>query len=322
MKQPVPESIKNILVYSSDYQTDLNKYGVKKDFALDRGARVLNQLKEDFGHEIPYLVPSKISIPDILLVHDEEYLESLKNPATWLSIFEFKESEYDSNTAEKPLNMILEDFRIKTGGTKLAATNALSHGLTANLGGGYHHAFPAQGRGYCAINDIAISIRSLQKDKKIEKALIVDLDFHQGDGNAFIFKEDPSVFTLSVHSKEGWPEEKQKSDLDVNIPEGEEGTYIEKMNIGIERALNSFSPDLVFFVAGSDPYEKDILPGTRLLNLSLEQMKTRDKMVIDRFHELKIPLTIVFAGGYGPHVWEVHYHAIKHLLGKHCLIVG
>lgn len=310
------KTFENLLVYSPDYQTDLNKYGVKKDFALDRGARVLKQLEQDHGAPIPYLVPNKIPIADILLVHQKEYLESLKEPTTWLSIFEFKESEYEPSSAAMPLNMILEDFRIKTGGTKLASTNALDHGLTANLGGGYHHAFPDQGRGYCAINDIAISIRSLQRDKKIKTAMIIDLDFHQGDGNALIFKNDQSVFTLSVHSKEGWPDQKQKSDIDVNIPEGEENTYLERTEQAIEKALSSLTPDLVFFVAGSDPYEKDILPGTKLLKLSLDQMKERDKLVIDKFHNLGIPLTIVFAGGYGPHVWEVHYHAIKHLLTR------
>ena len=306
----------NLLVFSPEYQTDLARFGVMKDFALDRGIRVLQKLEEDFGSPIPYLTPSKIPIADILLVHKKEYLESLKNTDTWLSIFEFKESEYHPEKAEKPLHMILDDFLIKSGGTRLAAENALQFGLTANLGGGYHHAFPDMGRGYCAINDIAIAIRSLKKSRRIDSAMIVDLDFHQGDGTALIFKDDPSVFTLSVHSKEGWPEEKQKSDIDINIPEGEESSYLAKTETAVNQALNCIKPDLVVFVAGSDPYEKDILPGSRFLKLTLDQMKERDRMVIDKFHNLGIPLTIVFAGGYGPDVWEVHYNAVKHLLSK------
>lgn len=306
----------NLLVFSPEYQTDLARFGVIKDFALDRGIRVLQKLEEDFGAPIPYLIPTKIPIADILLVHKKEYLESLKNTETWLSIFEFKESEYYPERADKPLHMILEDFRIKSGGTRLAAENALEHGLTANLGGGYHHAFPDLGRGYCAINDIAIAIKSLKKSRRINSALIIDLDFHQGDGTALIFKDDPDVFTLSVHSKEGWPEERQKSDIDINIPEGGEDIYLAKTEAAIDEALTCINPDLVVFVAGSDPYEKDILPGSRFLKLTLEQMKARDSMVIDRFHNLGTPLTIVFAGGYGPDVWEVHYNAVKHLLSK------
>lgn len=306
----------NLLVFSPEYQTDLARFGVMKDFALDRGMKVLQKLEEDFGTPIPYLTPTKIPIADILLVHKKEYLESLKSTETWLSIFEFKESEYHPEKADKPLHMILDDFRIKSGGTRLAAENALEHRLTANLGGGYHHAFPDLGRGYCAINDIAIAIKSLKKSRRINSALIIDLDFHQGDGTALIFKDDPDVFTVSVHSKEGWPEERQKSDIDINIPEGGEDIYLAKTEAAIDEALACIKPDLVIFVAGSDPYEKDILPGSRFLKLTLEQMQARDKMVIDRFHNLGIPLTMVFAGGYGPDVWEVHYNAVKHLLSK------
>lgn len=310
------KSFENLLVFSPEYQTDLSKYGIEKDFALDRGTRVLQQLAIDFGYSIPTTKPKEISLEDMLLVHEREYLESLNNPETWLSIFEFKASEYHAEKAEKPLNMILNDFRLKSGGTKLAAERALEFGLSANLGGGYHHAFPFQGRGYCAINDIAIAIKSLKKSKTIKSALIVDLDFHQGDGTALIFKEDPDVFTLSVHSKEGWPDVKQDSDIDVSIPKGEENTYISKTKIAVDQALSKSNPDLVIFVAGSDPYEKDILPGSQFLKLTLEQLRERDELVIDKFHNLNIPVCMVFAGGYGPDVWEVHYYAVKHLLSK------
>lgn len=303
-----------LLVYSRDYQTDLSKFGIEKDFALDRGIKVLEKLKQDFGHSINTIKPSKIEIEDILLNHDVEYFESLKEPETWLSIFEFKNSEYDPKRAKQPLNTILEDFRIKSGGTKLACLNALDYGLTANLGGGYHHAFPARGQGFCGINDIAITIKSLKKAKQIERALVIDLDFHQGDGTAASFKDDKDVFTLSVHSKEGWPDQKEKSDLDVEIALNSEDTYLDKTKEAIEEALSKTSPDLCIFVAGSDPYEKDILPGSRFIKLSLQQMIERDHFVIDSVSKRNIPMSMVFAGGYGPEVWEVHYHAVKHLL--------
>lgn len=309
-------SFENHLVFCPEYQTDLAQYGIKKEFALDRGIKLLRQLEKDFGQEIVCLRPEKISLSNIELVHSLEYLQSLSDPKTWLSIFEFKETEYFADEAQKPLPEIFEDFRIKSGGTLLAARQALNYSLSANLGGGYHHAMPARGQGFCAINDIAIAIRVLQKEKLINKALVVDLDFHQGDGTALSFADDPNVFTLSVHSKEGWPDDKQTSSLDVEIKENQEHLYLQKTEEAIATALSKITPDLVIYVAGSDPYEKDVLPGSKYIKLSLEQMITRDKMVIDTFSNQQIPLAMVFAGGYGPHVWEVHYHAVKHMLTK------
>jgi acetoin utilization deacetylase AcuC-like enzyme len=199
---------------------------------------------------------------------------------------------------------------------------SLETGLAANLGGGYHHAFPDQGRGYCPINDIAIAIRHLQKTGKIKKALIVDLDFHQGDGTAVTFKNDDSVFTFSVHSEEGWPEVKQQSDLDIPIKEIEKDQYLSKTEAGLKLSLSKFAPDMVIYVGGSDPYEKDVLPGTSYLRLPLAVMKARDELVIDTFADRGISLSTVFAGGYGPDVWEVHYLATRRLLERSGLSFG
>ncbi len=304
------------LVHASQYNTDLSEFGIDKPFALDRGHMVLDQLARDFGRVVPIVQPEPISIDEILLVHTPAYLESLKQTSTWLEIFEFSEDEYNPNLAVKPLPELLDDIRIKCGGTKLACRLALDLGLTANLGGGYHHAFPDRGRGFCVIHDIAIAVRSLLKQQLIERALILDLDFHQGDGSAVVFQQDPAVFTLSVHSKEGWPEEKQKSTLDIEISQSETDDYLQRTKDAILYALGEFRPDLVIYVAGSDPYEKDVLPGTRFIKLSLETMLQRDKFVIDTFADRQIPLAMVFAGGYGPDVWEVHYGAVKHLLIK------
>jgi acetoin utilization deacetylase AcuC-like enzyme len=124
------------------------------------------------------------------------------------------------------------------------------------------------------------------------------------------------VFTLSVHSQEGWPERKQESSLDVPIYQNEEHLYLEKMEAAIRQSLRSFAPDLVLFVAGSDPYEKDVLPGTAFIKLSLEQLARRDRFVIDTFAARGVPLASVFAGGYGPNVWEVHYQCTEYLLER------
>ncbi|HEY9868253.1 MAG TPA: histone deacetylase [Candidatus Obscuribacterales bacterium] len=310
------EGRESILVYSPEYNTDLTEYGVNKPFALDRGQCVLDALARDCGYRAGYLSPAPVPIEDLLLVHTAEYLESLHHPEVWQELFEFTPEEYDPSRAKKQLNELFNDIRLKCGGTLLAAEIALARGLSANLGGGYHHAFPDRGRGFCALHDIAVAIRSLMQRGRITRALVVDLDFHQGDGTAVIFQDDPTVFTLSVHSQEGWPEEKQQSTLDVPIASDAVHLYQQKVEAAVRQALASFTPDLVVYVAGSDPYELDVLPGTRFIKLSLRQMEERDRFVIDTFADRGIPLAMVFAGGYGPHVWEVHYRAVRHLLER------
>jgi acetoin utilization deacetylase AcuC-like enzyme len=304
------------LVYSSKYNTDLAELGIVKPFALDRGQLVLSKLASDMG-EIPDIhSPEPISDQILRLVHTAEYLETLNNSSTWIELLELKADEYFPEKAQAPLTLLLDDIKTKCGGTLLACELALKHGLAANLGGGYHHAFPDCGRGFCALHDIACAIRSLKARKLCRKVLVVDLDFHQGDGTAVVFQGDNSVYTLSVHSEEGWPEEKQQSTLDVPIKSDETHLYLKKVEAALAKALSDFAPDLVLYVAGSDPYEKDVLPGTKFIQLTLDQMRRRDELVIDRFADLKIPLAMVFAGGYGPHVWEVHYFATRRILER------
>lgn len=305
-----------MLIYSPRYNTDLASYGIDKPFALDRGQKVLDALAQEFGKPFAYHHPEPISDSDVLRVHTSGYLSSLQDAATWLKIMEFKPHEYFPEKAQHPISALLDDIKLKCGGTLLAAELALQHGLAANLGGGYHHAFPNQGRGYCVLHDIAIAIRNLQALGKVERAMVVDLDFHQGDGTAVIFAGDSSVFTLSVHSEEGWPDEKQQSTLDVPILQACAHEYLPRTQKALGLALDAFHPDLVIYVAGSDPYELDVLPGTRFLNLTLAELEERDRLVIDTFADTGIPLAMVFAGGYGPHVWEVHYRAVRHLLRR------
>jgi acetoin utilization deacetylase AcuC-like enzyme len=302
------------LVYSPRYNTSLSQFGIDKPFALDRGQSVLERLSEEFGEDFPYELPAPVELDDVLLVHTERYLKSLSDPNVWIEIMEFKGAEYRPEEATRPLNELIDDILLKCGGTLLAAEIALEQGLSANLGGGYHHAFPDCGRGFCVLHDIAIAARSLQKRNLCKSIMIVDLDFHQGDGTALVFSGDPSVYTLSVHSEEGWPEEKQRSDLDVSIRSDETHLYLEKAKQSLLKALDEFEPELCIYVAGSDPYELDVLPGTSFIKLDLEQMRARDEFVIDTFADRKIPLTSVFAGGYGPDVWHVHYWATRHML--------
>ena len=305
-----------ILVWAPRYDTDLAALGIEKPFALDRGELVLKELEKDYGQQIPVIEPKPITDEDLLLVHTPQYLQTLHESNTWKEIFELSEEEYFPERATRPLTDLLDDIKFKSGGTLLAVELALQHGLAANLGGGYHHAFPDHGHGFCAIHDIAIAICSVQKRGLVKRVMVVDLDFHQGDGTAVTFANDPNVFTLSVHSEEGWPETKQKSSLDVGIMSRDADRYLEKTKQALSEALKQFEPELVVYVAGSDPYELDVLSGTSFIRLPLETMKQRDEMVIDLFVDKCVPLAMVFAGGYGPHVWKVHYLAVVHLLKR------
>lgn len=304
----------HMLVHSPKYTTPLAEFGIEKPFALDRGQLVLERLQKDVDACLSAVEPEPITVGQALLVHTQRYIKSLEDPCVWKKIFELSPEQYHPETATRPLNELFDDIAFKSGGTLLAARLALSHGMAANLGGGYHHAFPDAGRGFCVLNDIAIAIRCLQQENLVKRVLIVDVDFHQGDGTAVIFKDDDSVFTLSIHSEEGWPEVKQQSDIDVPIFKAQQHLYLEKLKSALSDALRRFAPQLVIFVEGSDAYELDVLPGTSFINLSLAEMRQRDEYVLETFSRLGVPLSMVFAGGYGPHVWEVHYFAVKRLV--------
>jgi len=304
------------LVYDPRYNSDLSVLGIKVPFALDRGQRVLDELAAKSGQTAPYCRPKPLTKRDLLLVHDEKYLESLKLPATWQSIFGLVKAPESNEDTRAAIRKLLAEIRLKSGGTYYAARAALKSGLAANLGAGYHHAFADRGDGYCSINDVAIAIRKLRAEGRCSKVIIVDVDLHQGNGNASIFRDDPDVFTLDIHSLEAYPQKKEKSSLDIPISEDDRQFYQERLEAGMKQALEQFSPDLVFFIQGSDPYVKDVGVGFRFLRLTLEQLKKRDAFVIDTCLNRGIPVALVFAGGYGPNVWRVHYNAVQYMMDK------
>lgn len=304
------------LVWDPRYNSDLSVLGITVPFALDRGKRVLDELAAKSGIPVPHCHPKPLSKSDLRLVHDEKYLTSLKLPGTWQSIFGLAKAPETSPETSKAIRKLLSEIRLKAGGTLLAARHALKTGLAANLGAGYHHAFADHGDGYCSINDIAIAIRKLKAEGLCRKAMIVDVDLHQGNGNAAIFRDDPDVFTFSIHAEEAYPQKKENSSLDVSITHDERHLYQEKLESGLNQALAAFTPDLIFFVQGSDPYLKDTAVGFRLLRMTLEQLKKRDKFVIDTCVNRGIPVALVFAGGYGPDVWRVHYNAVQYMMDK------
>jgi acetoin utilization deacetylase AcuC-like enzyme len=189
-----------------------------------------------------------------------------------------------------------EAFRLNTGGTILAARLALEQGIGFNIGGGFHHAFPGHGEGFCAVNDIAVAVRRAQKDGLIERAMVVDCDVHQGNGTASIFAGDRSVFTISIHQFNNYPSEKPPSSLDIHLPDGiGDEEYVHRLGDGYRTALAVFAPQLVLYVAGADPYYDDQLGG---LGLTFDGLRERDRLVIWTALQRRIPVAIVLAGGY------------------------
>ena len=187
--------------------------------------------------------------------------------------------------------------RLATAGTVLAGRLALEHGMAANTAGGSHHARHEQGAGFCVFNDVAVAVRVLQADGAISRALIIDLDVHQGDGTARIFAGDPSVMTLSVHGAGNYPSEKATSDVDIALPDGTgDAAYLEVIRAAIPRALDAFAPDMVFYNAGVDPHVEDRLGR---LAMSSEGLMARDLFVIEQVRGRALPLAGVIGGGYG-----------------------
>ncbi len=179
------------LVYDPRYNSDLSALGIKVPFALDRGQRVLDELAAKNGAPVQHCRPKPLTKSDLLLVHSEQYLKSLKLPATWQATFGLVKAPADNDETRKAIRKLLSEIRLKSGGTLHAARAALKGGLAANLGAGYHHAFADHGEGYCSINDIAIAIRKLRAEGLCRKVMIVDVDLHQGNGNAAIFPRRP-----------------------------------------------------------------------------------------------------------------------------------
>jgi len=161
---------------------------------------------------------------------------------------------------------------------------------------GFHHAYPGHGEGFCAIHDVAVAIRCLQREKLIERAMVVDCDVHHGNGTAAIFANDPSVFTLSIHQFNNYPYLKPPSNLDIDLEDGvRDEEYLERLAEGYLPAIEKFRPDLLMYVAGADPYHQDQLGG---LMLTLDGLRLRDELVLHAALERKVPAVITLAGGY------------------------
>ncbi|MTH95424.1 histone deacetylase [Roseibium sp. RKSG952] len=193
--------------------------------------------------------------------------------------------------------------RCATGGTVLTGYLALEHGIACNTAGGSHHARRAHGAGFCVFNDVAVAIKVMQADGAIRKALVIDLDVHQGDGTAGIFEDDPDVFTLSIHAAKNYPVRKVPSSLDIGLADGlEDADYMEVLSDVLPEVLHREHWDIVFYNAGVDPYRGDRLGR---LALSREGLSLRDRYVISAVRSKGLPLAGVLGGGYSTDIDEL-----------------
>lgn len=267
-------------------------------------------LAEGFASETDMLAPEPASDSDLLLVHESAWLEKLKHGT--LSFFDIRQLEVPYS------RQMVKAFWLAAGGSILAAKCALEEGVGFNIGGGFHHAFQGHGEGFCAIHDVAVAIRSLQKRGAIRRAMVVDCDVHHGNGTAAIFAKDPTVFTISIHQYNNYPSEKPPSTLDIHLQDGVgDEEYVNKLGDACETAISAFRPDLVMYVAGADPYYQDQLGG---LSLSLEGLRERDRLVFTLALSRQAPVAVTLAGGYAEKLEDtVSIHCNTARAAQECL---
>lgn len=239
------------------------------------------------GPPLQFEEPAPASWHDLALVHAPDYLARLRDNTL---------TPDEIATLELPWQpQFAEAFRLMTGGTCAAAAAALDAGRAAHLGGGLHHAFAGHGEGFCPVNDIAVAIRVLQRDRRIHRAAVVDCDVHHGNGTAMIFEGDPDVFTFSIHQQHNYPFFKPGSDLDIGLEDGAaDARYLTALAGALPRVMAS-RPDLVVYVAGADPFERDRLGGLTLTKAGLAE---RDRLVVAAARTAGVPLVMTLAGGY------------------------
>jgi acetoin utilization deacetylase AcuC-like enzyme len=300
------------LIYSDAYYLPIGEHV----FPAEKYRRIRDRLLVG-GNAEPsdFLEPQPAADNDILLVHSPEYVQKLKTGTL---------SQREQMELEIPYSQdLVKAFWLAAGGSMLAARQALIDRVSINIGGGFHHAFPDHGEGFCMIHDVAVAIRRLQRDGKIRTAMTVDCDVHQGNGTAAIFATkhapgDPlpsasgspparpgarrkhtnagDVFTISLHQHNNYPMWKPPSSIDVDLPDGiGDDDYLAWLDNALSSGLRQSDPDLLCYIAGADPYKEDQLGG---LCLTIDGLKKRDELVFRVAQARNIPVMVTFAGGY------------------------
>ena len=261
-------------------------------------------IAEGTVHEGAIGRPEAAADEDVTLVHTASYVRKIKTDS--LSIQE-------QLILEVPYSAELRDAMwLCAGGTTATARLALYHGVAMHLGGGFHHAFPDHGEGFCLINDVAVAIRVLQRDGVLRRAMVIDLDVHHGNGTAAIFAGDPDVFTFSMHQEHNYPFWKPPGDLDLGLPDHTgDAEYLTLLEEHLPRILRDHRPEVAFYLAGADPYEEDQLGGLRLTR---DGLRRRDRLVLETLRTAGIPAAVTLAGGYARNqddTIEIHCSTVR-----------
>jgi acetoin utilization deacetylase AcuC-like enzyme len=247
--------------------------------------------------------PEPASVEDVLLVHTEDYVTRLCNGSLTAKELRRLGLPWSESLVRRSFYAV--------GGTLAATHAALAESYSSNLAGGTHHSFPDHGEGFCVLNDVAIAIRSMRARKLIRRAAIVDCDVHQGNGTATIFSGDAETFTFSMHGANNYPLFKAQSSLDVELPDGtSDDGYLESLAHHLPSVFAP-DPDIVFYLAGADPYAGDKLGR---LALSIEGLRVRDEFVLRECYEREVPVVTVMSGGYGKDIndtIEIHCNTIR-----------
>ena len=248
--------------------------------------------------------PTAVSDDDVALVHTAEYIEKIRRGSF---------SAQEELLLEVPFSSELRDAMwLCAGGTLLTAALALERGVAVHLGGGFHHAFPDHGEGFCLVNDVAVAIGVLRRDNLVDRVLVIDLDVHHGNGTAAIFADEEAVFTFSMHQEQNYPAVKPPGDLDIGLEDGtDDVTYLRKLETHLPDIISDHRPDIAFYLAGADPYIQDQLGG---LNLSIEGLKKRDELVFDYLRGAVVPVAVTLAGGYAVNhddTVEIHCNTVR-----------
>ena len=278
-------------------------------YACDIGAHVFPTAKYaatlralvasgDLPEETAELEPPPASRELLAAAHDADYLDDLE-ALRWTPRTQY---------SELPLTReIVDAFALGASGTTEAARRALRQGATAHLGGGLHHAYAGHAEGFCYLNDLAVAACVMLKEARVRRIAVVDLDVHQGNGTAHIFRDEPAVFTLSLHQENNYPTPKESGDLDVGLADGTgDEAYLAALRPALERVW-AFAPELVLYQAGADPYADDQLGG---LALSFAGLEARDRAVIEGCALRGIPVATTLGGGYARRLEDtVRIHA-------------
>lgn len=290
------------LFYSPNYYADIGedhvfpikKFELARNILLAEGTLLPSEVIE----------PELAEIEDLRLVHTEDYLTRLINGSLTKSEVRRLGLPWSESLVRRTL--------LAVSGTINAAKSALKNRVSSNLAGGTHHAFSDRGEGFCVLNDVAVAIRVLQRERQGQRFLIVDCDVHQGNGTAFIFKEEEEIFTFSMHGAKNYPLQKEISNLDIELADGTgDAEYHEILSEAMHREIIQHNPDLIFYLGGADPYEKDKLGR---LNLTMDGLQKRDEIVLDFAKSEDIPVVTVMSGGYAKDIKdtvEIHCNTIR-----------